>query len=103
MFDLVIPRRKQLCPVLISLLGVPKVEKGGITQRSQSHDEGSSKGLSVLSSSSNHLGSSAKIIYRWGQLDICFVYFMILEGGGVGVKLTLSRSTCMDLFSAGCV
>lgn len=80
MFDLIIPHRKQLCPVLISLLGVPKVEKGGTTQRSQSYDEGSSKGLSVLASSSNHLGSSAKIIYRWGQLEICLMYFMMLEG-----------------------
>ena len=87
MFDLIVLYRKQLCPVLISLLGVPKVEKGGITQWSQSHDEGSGKGLSILASSPNNLGSSAKIIYRL-RLFLCVSWCL---RQGEGEKLALIR------------
>ncbi|KAL8575366.1 hypothetical protein ACOMHN_048659 [Nucella lapillus] len=54
---------KQLCPVLISLLGVPKVEKAPAMQRAQSHDDSAGKGPTVLAPSSHNLGSAAKIVY----------------------------------------
>jgi hypothetical protein len=49
---------QQLCPVVISLLGIPKVEKGSMSQRGQTHDE--SRGFLT---SSGGVGSSAKVIY----------------------------------------
>nr|KAG5694874.1 hypothetical protein BaRGS_029491 [Batillaria attramentaria] len=53
---------KQLCPVLISLLGAPKSEKSAPVQRSTSADE-IGRGSGRSSSAPNNLGSAAKVIY----------------------------------------